>query len=64
MFMFVPKETNLLIYPLKNAPTVTEDSRDAFDAQGEWELLDINISRAETTNAFYNYDYDQLIYQV
>jgi len=64
MFTFVPKETNLLIYPLNNAPSVTVDSREFFDAQGEWELLDINISRAETTNAFYKYDMDQLIYQV
>ncbi|KAG1961528.1 5-hydroxytryptamine receptor 3A-like [Pimephales promelas] len=55
---------NLLIYPLNNAPSVTVDSREFFDAQGEWELLNINISRAETTNAFYNYDYDQLIYQI
>ncbi|XP_039523093.1 5-hydroxytryptamine receptor 3A-like [Pimephales promelas] len=46
------------------SPTHTKDSRDAFDAQGEWELLDINISRAETINAWYKYDMDQLIYQI
>ncbi|XP_077086692.1 5-hydroxytryptamine receptor 3A-like [Siphateles boraxobius] len=53
---------NLVIDSLNDAEGVTFDSKESFKSQGEWELLNINISTAQATIVWD--DMDQLIYQI
>lgn len=55
-------EEELEINPISNNESLLLESKELFQAQGEWELLSIDISDY-TTNLLWN-SQDLLIYQV
>jgi len=52
----------LLIYPFSDSSFLTLSSKKAFQTQGEWELLTINISKGQADTI--GHIQDQLIYTV
>jgi len=59
--MFVPTEQEITINPMSDQESITLVSHKLFQAQGEWDLIDITHSRSTITRWIVS---DQLIYQV
>lgn len=59
--MSVTTDHDITLEILTNKWNITSESKKTFQAQGEWELLDINYTKATMTKWI---EVDQLIYQV